>query len=200
MGWFGPSRDEVWRELARQLDAEFVEGTFWRGGGKVQSRVGPWTITLDTYTVSTGKSSVTFTRMRVPYANPDGFRFKIYRAGFFSEFAKLLGMEDIEVGDPEFDEAFILKGNDEYRVRELFGDAALRDRFRAQEKIRITVKDDEGWFGAQFPEGVDELSFEVVGVIKDVEVLKGLFAIFADLLDRLVLIGSATRRPPEVEL
>ena len=77
--------------------------------------VGPWTITLDTYTESTRRQShVTYTRMRAPYVNPEGFRFTIYRKGFFSDLGKLLGMQDIEVGDPEFDEAFIIKGNDEF--------------------------------------------------------------------------------------
>ena len=56
--------------------------------------------------------------MRAPYVNPEGFRFTIYRKGIFSELGKLLGMQDIEVGDPEFDEAFIIKGNDEFKVRE----------------------------------------------------------------------------------
>ena len=56
--------------------------------------------------------------MRAPYVNPEGFRFTIYRKGLFSDLGKLLGMQDIEVGDPEFDEAFIIKGNDESKVRD----------------------------------------------------------------------------------
>src|SRR4051794_24396727 len=109
MGWFGPSREDVWRELCREIGADFVEGGFWKGQ-KVQAHVGPWTITLDTYSVHTQHSHVTYTRMRAPYVNPDGFRFTVYRTGFFSDLGKLLGMQDIEVGDFEFDEAFILKG------------------------------------------------------------------------------------------
>ena len=116
MGWFGPSKEEVWRQLSQEIGAEFVEGGFWKGS-KVQAHVKPWTITLDTYTVSTGKSSVTYTRMRAPYINPEGFRFTIYRKNLFSDLGKFLGMQDIEVGYPEFDEAFIIKGNDESKVR-----------------------------------------------------------------------------------
>ena len=52
MGWFGPSKDEVWRQLCNEIGAEFVEGGFWKGS-KVQAHVGPWTVTLDTYTVHT---------------------------------------------------------------------------------------------------------------------------------------------------
>ena len=44
----------------------------------------------------------------------------------------------------------------------------------------LTVKDDEGWFGTSFPEGVDELFFRVGGVIKDVERLKSLYDLFAE--------------------
>ena len=198
MGWFGPSKDEVWRQLSQEIGAEFVEGGVWKGN-KVQAHVGPWTITLDTYTESSD-SHVTYTRIRAPYVNAQGFRFTIYRKAFFSEFGKLLGMQDIEVGDPEFDEAFIIKGSDESRVREVFSDPKIRVLIQAQPKIRLEVKDSEGWFGPKFPEDVDELRFQVVGVIKDVERLKALFDLFAALLDRLCRIGSASKQVPGVDL
>ena len=48
MGWFGPSKDEVWRQLSQEIGAEFVEGGFWAStGSKVQAHVGPWIVTLD---------------------------------------------------------------------------------------------------------------------------------------------------------
>ncbi len=199
MGWFGPSKEEVWRQLSQEIGAEVVEGGFWRGN-KVEAHVGPWIITLDTYTVSTGKSSVTYTRMRAPYINPEGFRFTIYRKGFFSDLGKFLGMQDIEVGDPEFDEAFIIKGNDEAKVRDLFANAKVRQMIQAQPKFRLEVKDSEGWFGPKFPESVDELHFQVVGVIKEVERLKSLFDLFATVLDQLCRIGSAYKQEPGITL
>jgi hypothetical protein len=198
MGWFGPSKDEVWRQLSEEMGAEFVEGGFWKGS-KVQAHVGPWTVTLDVgYSQDDGESRTT--RIRAPYVNPDGFRFKIYRKGFFSDLGKLLGMQDIEVGDPEFDEAFIIKGNDEDRVRASFSDPKIRQMIQAQPKIRLEVKDSEGWFGPRFPEDVDELLFEVLGVIKDVERLKALFDLFAAVLNQLCKIGSAYRQDAGVRL
>ncbi len=199
MGWFGPSKDEVWRQLCEEIGADFIQGGLWKGS-KVQVHVGPWTITLDTHTESSGESSVTYTRMRAPYVNPEGFRFTIYRKGFFSDLGKLLGMQDIEVGDPEFDEAFIIKGNDEPRVVILFSDSEIRRLIGAQPKIKLEVRDSEGWFGPRFPENVDELHFQVVGVIKDVERLKALFELFAAVLDRLCRIGSAYKQGPGVDL
>jgi hypothetical protein len=199
MGWFGASKDEVWRQLSEEIGAAFVQGGVWKGN-KVQAQVRPWMITLDTFAVHTQHTHVTYTRMRAPYVNPEGFRFTIYRKGFFSELGKLLGMQDIEVGDPEFDEAFIIKGNDEGRVRTLFGDARLRELVRVQPTIHLQVKDSEGWFGPKFPEDVDELHFHVVGVIKDSERLKSLFDLFAVVLEQLCQIGSAYKQEPGVTL
>ena len=199
MGWFGPSKDEVWRQLSQELGAEFVDGGFWKGN-KVQLNVKPWTITLDVHTESSGESSVTYTRMRAPYINPEGFRFSIYRRGIFSELGKLLGMQDIEVGHPDFDEAFIIKGNDELKVVSLFANSKIRQMIEAQPRFRLDVKDSEGWFGPTFPEDADELYFQVVGVIKDIDRLKALFDLFATVLDQLCRIGSAYKQEPGVTL
>ena len=194
MGWFGPSKDEVWRQLSQELGAEFVDDGF-RKGSKVQAHVGPWIVTLDMgISDQDGESPVT--RLRAPYINADGFQFTIYRKGIFSALGKLLGMQDIEIGDPDFDEAFIIKGNDESKVVSLFSDTRIRQMIQAQPQIRLRVKRSEGWFGPKFPENVDELHFEVVGVIKDVKRLKSLFDLFAALLDQLCRIGSAYKQGP----
>jgi len=188
--WFGPSREEIWRQLSDQIGGRFVDSGFW-SGDKVEATHRDWVVTLDTYTVSTGKTHVTYTRMRAPYVNPLGFRFTIYRKGLFSGIARRLGMQDIEIGDRTFDEEFIIKATDESQVRSLLLNEKVRELIAAQPDIHFTVKDDEGWFGPSFPEGVDELYFAVVGVIKDVEQLKLLYGLFAETLDQLCRIGSA---------
>ena len=62
------------------------------------------------------------------------------------------------------------------------------------------MKDDEGWFGSTFPDGVDELHFAVTGVIKDIDRLKLIFDLFAETLDQLTRMGAADARPARVEL
>jgi hypothetical protein len=188
MGLFGRKKDEVWCQLCQETGAEFIRAGC-RKGSKVQAHVGPWTITLDTYTVS----EVPYTRMRAPYLNPEGFRFTIYRKGLFSKFGKLLGMQDIEVGDVELDEAFIIKATDEWKVRELLSNPKVRQMLQEQPRIRLEVKDSAAWFGPRFPEHVNELYFQVAGVVKDIDLLKGLFELFAAVLDQLCHIGLASR-------
>jgi hypothetical protein len=196
---FGPSKKEVWNQLSAEIGAQYKDGGFWKGD-KVQAKHGEWTVTLDTYTVSNGKTTVVFTRMRAPYVNPAGFRFTVYRKTIFSAVGKWLGMQDIEVHDEQFDRDFIVKGTDEDKVRALFGNARIRELITAQKHIHFEVKDDEGWFGATFPEGVDELVFVVVGVIKDVERLKLLYELFAETLEQLCEIGAAYEQAPDVVL
>ena len=60
---FGPSKDEIWTQIATDIDGEFIEGGFW-GKDVLIYKHGEWQIILDTYVVSTGQSSHTLTRMR----------------------------------------------------------------------------------------------------------------------------------------
>jgi hypothetical protein len=197
MGWFGPSKEEIWEQLCQEIGAEVVHGGFWKGT-KVQAHVGPWTIVLDTFTESEDKG--TYTRMRAPFLNPVGFRFVIYRKGPLSGVGKFFGMQDIEVGSPDFDEAFIIQGNDEGNVRELLANPNIRQLIDAQPKIRLEVKDNEGWFGPRFPEDADELLLRVPGVIKDVPRLKSLFDLFAAVLEQLCKLRVAHKQPPGITL
>ena len=195
---FGPSKEEIWQKLCAETGADFLQGGFWKGD-KVQAAHGEWTITLDTYVVSTGKVVVHFTRLRAPYVNPDRFRFTVYRRGFFSDIAKWLGMQDVVVGHEDFDRDFIIKGTEETKLRALFDNPKLRELIAAQPEIHLTVKDNDGYWGPDFPADTDELHFHVGGVIKDVERLKLLFELFAETLDQLCRIGSAYAEAPKLK-
>jgi len=196
---FGPSRKEIWTKLSQEMHGRYVAGG-WGTGDKVQVEHNDWTLTLDTYAVSTGKVVIIFTRMRAPFVNPSRFRFRVYRKSIFSGIGKLFGMQDITVNDPPFDDDFIVQGSDEFRVRQLLSSPKLRELISAQKDISFEVKDDEGWFGTKFPDGVDELYFAVAGVIKDVDRLKLLYDLFAETLDELCRIGTASNDRPGVQV
>ncbi len=196
---FGPSKEEMWSQLSRETGAEYQPGGFFKEG-KVILTHREWQITLDTYTVSTGKSHVTYTRIRAPFVNPDGFRFNIYRKGIFSGIAKLLGTQDLEIGDAYFDDEFIIQSSSQDLVYRLLSNLEIRQLIQNQPDIHLEVKDDEGWFQNKFPEGVDELYFQTMGVIKDVGRLKALFDLFAAVLDQLCRFGSGYEINPGVKL
>ena len=214
--FFGPNQNDVWKQLSDELGANFIKGGFFKRS-KVVATQRNWSITLDTFTVSTGKSSVTYTRMRAPFINNDGFRFLIYRKRLLSGVGKLLGMQDVEVGgpkfksleplfglpsyvdpkiiesgDPGFDKDFIIKSNNEEKVKMLFKQLKIRELIQSQPSIELQVKSREGWFKRGKNKGIDELYFQVTGVIKDLERLKRLFELYAELLDGMHSLGSAS--------
>jgi hypothetical protein len=205
---FGPSKEEVWSQLCREIGADYQSGGFFREG-KVVLSIRDWQITLDTltvpvYTGSTEAGAVqtysTFTRIRAPFVNPDGFYFNIYRKHIFSGIAKLLGTQDIEIGDPFFDDEFVIQASSEDLVRRLLSNAEIKQLIQLQPDVHFEVKDDEGWFGDKFPKGVDELCFQTAGVLTNKEQLKSLFNLFAAVLDQLCRLGSGYEKDPDVTL
>ncbi|WP_218081424.1 hypothetical protein [Anthocerotibacter panamensis] len=208
---FEPSQEELWNQLCAEVMRCFPEGTTCLEGdawnqGKIQVQFKKWTITLDFFSPARGHSSTTgnihtvYTRVRAPYHNEDQFRFKIYRKGFFSDLGKRFGMQDVAVGDPDFDEAFIVQGNNSQKLRALFGDPEIRRLLMLQPEVYLEVRDDEGWFGQEFPDGVDELAFQIAGRITDVGQLKALWDLFAAILDRLCHLGYAYESNPRLGL
>lgn len=215
---FGPNQNDVWKQLSDELGASFIKGGFFKSS-KVVAKISIWTITLDTFTVSTGKSSVIYTRMRAPFINKDGFRFLIYRKRLLSGVGKLLGMQDVEVGgpkyesleplfglasyvdpqiiesgDPGFDKDFIIKSNNEEKVKMLFKQLKIRELIQSQPTIELQVKSKGGWFKRSKNKGIDELYFQVTGVIKDLGRLKLLFELYAEVLKGMRSLGSASEK------
>jgi hypothetical protein len=179
---FGESQREVWLRLANELHGSFDAGG-WAKAPKVTARLGGYDIVLDTYTVSTGQSSQTFTRMRAPFVNAGGLRFLIHRASIFTGMAKALGKQDIDVGEPGFDDDWVIQGSNVDRVRALLSDPTLRALIASQPRLRMQVVDNEGLFGPKYSDDVDVLQFTESGVIRDQQRLSRLFALFAAWLN-----------------
>ena len=206
-GILGPSKDEIWSQIATDIGGEYIDGGFWKKDVLIYKH-GEWQILLDTYTqttstgttTGTSTTTTTYTRMRAPFINKDGLYFRITREGFFSSIGKFFGMQDIEIGDPFFDDKFIIKGNNPEKIKLLLAEPKIKELCQQQPRIYFTIKDDEGWFGTDFPEGVDALYFSCVGVIKETALLKSLFGLFCITLQRLVQIDSAYEDDPQIQL
>lgn len=196
---FHPNLPEIWKQLADEVGGRFQAAT-WSTGTRVDVEVGGWTITLDTYTVMAGQVPVTMTRMRAPYVNLDGFRFRIYTEGFFSSIRKFFGMQDIVVGFNDLDDRYIIQGNDEQKVKLLFSQQRLRELLLRQKDFDLVVNDNDGLFGTSTPENVDILSFEKAAQIQDIDELKDLFDIFGETLQILCQMGSAYEDDPGMTL
>ena len=202
-GMFTPSKEPIWSQIAEEIGGSYIKGGYW-GTDVLRYRHGDWEILLDTTMTSksprSGPSVANCTRMRAPFVNKDGLRFTIYRKGIFSSLGKLFGMQDLEIGDPFFDDPFIIKGNDQKKIARLLSDAALKELISRQPDIYFEIADDDGLFLGSFPDGVDQLYFECAGVVTDADVLRSLFELFSLTLSRLVQIDSAYEDDPNVDL
>ena len=193
---FRKSKLKIWEQLAEELGGRFVKGKGLKKD-KVMARHREWVISLDHFVRSSGNTHIPMTRIRAPYVNRDDFIFRIYRKGLFPGIGKLFGVQDIVIGYPEFDDPFIIQGNDEKKLRMLFDHQDIRDLISFQPRIKMLIQEDGGWFKEKFPEGVNELYFEAVGIISNLAQLHDLFELFAITLDHLCDIGTAYEdRPP----
>ncbi len=102
-------RQQVWRDVARRRGATFHEPAGWLGGYAIEAAVGTTRVYLDSYSEGGGNSSTTYTRARARFPLPVGPRFEVYPEGVLSQIGKALGAQDVELGRPGFDEAFVVK-------------------------------------------------------------------------------------------
>lgn len=199
MGIFGPSQKDVWREFATEIEGDFKEGGIFKAS-KIEGKLENWTITIDTYTQSSGNSSSTYTRLRAPYKEISQLDFKIYKSGIFSGLGKALGQQDVKTGDQEFDENFIVKGSDDEKVKQLLQLDKLRELISLENKIRIESKREKSPFSAKLPGDVNQLYFLANGLIKDKERLTNIYFLAAFILKQLAAIGIASEEDPGVDL
>ncbi|WP_269539696.1 hypothetical protein [Cerasicoccus fimbriatus] len=64
------------------------------------------------FTRGSGKNSSPYHAVRVTLNRSTDLTFKLGVEGFFSKIGKAVGMQDIQTGDPAFDETFVVKCND----------------------------------------------------------------------------------------
>lgn len=195
---FGPSQSEIWGQIAADIGGDLIDGGFWKGK-ILRYEHEDWTVVLDVFARTTGKTTVPFTRMRAPFLNKDDFQFKITREGFFEGIRKFFGAQDIQIGDPFFDDNFLIQSNNETKIKNLLNHQELKALIHKQPHIYLKICDGEGLFHNKFPDGVNELYFESRGVIKQKEQLEALFAAFSIILSRLVQFDSAYEDDPGFE-
>jgi hypothetical protein len=104
----------TWASAARSLGMEIQLGSTFRNP-KIEGRVDDLGVTVDTYTRGSGNNSQTYTRFRVRYPSV-GIDFDLSRQTGLSTITKLFGAQDVEIGDPTFDDTFTIKSDQPGRL------------------------------------------------------------------------------------
>ncbi len=190
---FKHHEDEMWDRLSQELGGEFVDRKGWRFD-KIRVKDGEWTITIDLHTHAGYKSEALFTRIRVPFANEEKLHFRIFHQGLLDTIGAKLGVQDIIIGDEEFDRTFMIQGDDEEKVKALLANEALRKDILSEPRIHLTLRDSGDAFTEDFPDGVDELVLEIENEITERARLRKLYDIVARTLHHLCHHSSTYER------
>jgi heat shock protein HtpX len=192
-GILGRSKATIWRQVARDIGGNYQDGGSF-GREVLRYRSGECEITLDTFEQGNDESTTIYTRMTAPFENKHALYFKMYRVGCCASIGTLFGMQDIQIGDPSFDDDFIIQGNDDEKIRWLLNDATIKDRIQEAIPRRLFAIGQPALgsavFGARYP---DQLFFQCSGVVKDEDLLKNQFQLFVVTFARLAQIESSSK-------
>lgn len=102
------SLNDAYRQLARQYGGQFHEGGWFDRPSVTFQRPSTW-VRVDIYSTG-GKNPTYYTQVHLAWPETH-FRCEVYPEGIFNRIGKLLGMQDLEIGSPEFDRLYIIKGS-----------------------------------------------------------------------------------------
>jgi hypothetical protein len=119
----GHNEDQVWEQLEKEL-TQTTDLLQYRAVIEQQNKTVLLDIDIDLGGGFEGGFATTILSARFP--NPDGFRFALHEEGFFDDLGKFFGMQDVQVGNPEFDQRILVKTNDEARIRTILTDQNTR--------------------------------------------------------------------------
>ena len=111
----GKKVDESWSNVARRLRLNFQPGSLMLDR-YMTGTIDGFGIAVQTITRGSGKHSSKYTMYRLTFPQTLPARFSVTKQGFVSGITKAFGAQDIEVGDPMFDNLFMIKGRNPSEV------------------------------------------------------------------------------------
>jgi hypothetical protein len=188
----------VWMDFAEERKGEFVDGQS-HVTVKVRIPSKPWIFAMRMHANPLGKDEHTV--IATPYVARHPFKIAIRNSNSIEEFAKVLGLQDIVIGDPDFDKQYIIQGNNELLVKDFLSDRGLRKAIQAQNAVNLRIVDSRNnHFGINPPPHVDVLTFVEKGAINSFERVSSLHDLFDGILDRMAQLEFAAHQEPEYEI
>ncbi len=183
-------RREAFQAAAAELDATFVEGkrSF---RDEVHLQHDPWRIVLDTYVVSTGQTTITYTRARALYLARDDFTFRVSPRHLFHRIGERFGFYGLLVGDKALEHKYKIKSSNDPRGRSLMRDRTLRELIMVQPSLRLDIRRLSWGRRRKMGDGVRAVTVQTEGVIKEPDRLANYVRLVAVTLDQLARVGGA---------
>ena len=177
----------AWSEFSKKVNGVGGRGRI-NSYGCISYTVDQWELVLDAYALFRtvfNESHLLFddcTRMQVYIDNRDAFTCEIYNSTFVSSIGKLLGMQDIKIGDSSFDKKFIIKSNDKSKAIRLLHNNELRTLMSSLPNFQIRINSKNRKMFSLHPEAYDEIVLEIDHYVTEFDVLYTMHKIIVTLL------------------
>lgn len=146
LGWKWHRRRSAvrsWSALAADHDLEFFEPS-WFSEFSMSGSYDGVSVEVYTETRSSGKHSKTYMVYAASLPEAVPVDMVVHNEGMFSQVGKLFGGQDIEVGDPEVDDAFIFKSDHPSELHEFFERPGVREAFQKLARTGCSVQIEYG--------------------------------------------------------
>ncbi len=184
------TRTDAWRAVSQRTGGDFVEARR-QSKERVLVRHGPWKVWLDTYVVSNGSTSQTYTRVRAYVRGWRGMSLLVRKRGFLDRLWEKLGFGSRLPVNRTLADRYVVKGKPEPRVPSLFSAQGLTGAVLAVPSLRLEIKRPSRKSRKRFGQDSGVVVCRTTGVITDVDRLEGMITVVREALDSLHRIGEA---------
>ena len=96
------------------------------------------------------------------------------------------------MGDKKFDKTFLIQSNEPKRLTAILDRERLRELLQAEPHVRLLLQSDQGYWEKHYDKPTRDVSIELHGRIKDVERLKHLYDILAEVMTGMCVTRGQT--------
>lgn len=129
----GKTTEDIWQQVSADLSGQEIyeyDVILVQDGVQVE-------MVIDIDLGGGFESGYEYTSFKAPVTSENDFRFALHHQGLIDTAGKFLGMEDVLIGYPEFDEALIIKTSDRDRTRRVFSDIKVRAVFQSLQLFNL---------------------------------------------------------------
>lgn len=174
---------DAWSAFARKTGLVLNPGG-WFKAPTVTGAYKGFNVYLYTYTQGSGKSKTTYTSLVAYLPIPNRCHVRVTREGFLSRITKAFGAQDVQVGDPAFDQAYIVKSDTPQYVQKLLTAQIRGAMLSGGDIMNVTISK-----GTVF--------YNQTGVQRNADVLRYILDVLVLVAARLVEMETPQQRPPE---
>lgn len=184
-GW-----DYVWRDFADDKGGKVIQDDTQPGSPVMAIHI-PVPESRDTLTIKpwlpSGKKAFEATFATISFPSKDDFAFAVWTEHKIDQLHKVLGMQDVRVGDEKFDKKFIVQANNEILVKQLFSDSTLCQLLMEQPtcELRLVPEAAQHFPDHQIPAGHSAILYAADQLVDKFENLEAISNILQGVLERI---------------